>query len=335
MIASIRSYDDLVPPDAAEKSAEVRVIRRKLTANIREGMTPGDRDKLERLIGKQDQPAAQADRQFQIRDADVPDVLTRGLRERDGSVGRAILVYPNPASTWWRGETITAFVRELRAAAEAPVAMGGRPARVAGGPALSADIIASMEHDGPLASGLAFAGVALTVLLPFVIGSLIVGVLWLLALSVWTGIKINFVNFIAFPITFGIGVDYAVNVMARYLRDGGRSVAAAVRGTGGAVALCSFTTIVGYSSLLVAKNVGLFLFGVLAVLGEICCLVTAVVVLPAVLLLVRSQSSPRLSAFEWDKPTSVTGTDTVQPAATPGQSSKPTPTSTPTPEISR
>ena len=89
------------------------------------------------------------------------------------------------------------------------------------------------------------------------------------------GIKINFVNFIAFPITFGIGVDYAVNVMARYLRDGGaRASPPRVRtGTGGAVALCSFTTIVGYSSLLVAKNVGLFLFGVLAVIGEITCLV--------------------------------------------------------------
>jgi predicted RND superfamily exporter protein len=338
MIASIRSYDDLVPPDAAEKADQVHVIRRKLTANVRNSMTAGDRDKLERLIGRPGVPAAAADRQFQIRPGDVPEVLTRGLRERDGSVGRAILVYPNPASTWWRGETITTFVRELRAAAQAPVAMGGRPARVAGNPALSSDIIASMEHDGPLASGLAFAGVALTVLLlfrrgiatPFVIGSLVVGVLWLLAVSMFAGIKINFVNFIAFPITFGIGVDYAVNVMGRYLRDGGRSVAAAVRGTGGAVALCSFTTIIGYSSLLVAKNVGLFLFGVLAVLGEVTCLVTAVVVLPAVLLLVRPQSSPRLPSFEWDKATSVTSNDTVQPAA-----AKPTPTSTPTPDIGR
>ncbi|HEY5449785.1 MAG TPA: MMPL family transporter, partial [Polyangia bacterium] len=227
---------------------------------------------------------------------------------------------------WWRGETITTFVRELRTAAEAPVALGGRAARVAGGPALSSDIIASMEHDGPMASGLAFAGVALTVLLlfrrglatPFVIGSLIVGVLWLLGLTMRAGIKINFVNFIAFPITFGIGVDYAVNVMGRYLRDGGRSVAAAVRGTGGAVALCSFTTIVGYSSLLVAKNVGLFLFGVLAVLGEITCLVTAIVVLPAVLMLIRPQSSPRLPAFEWDKPTGVTAAEAIpQPAPLP------------------
>src|SRR5262249_47041039 len=107
MIASIRSYDDLVPPDAADKAAEVHVIRRKLTANVRDSMTKGDRDKLERLIGRRDQPAAEADAQFKIGDADVPEVLTRGLRERDGSVGRAILVYPNPASTWWRGETIT------------------------------------------------------------------------------------------------------------------------------------------------------------------------------------------------------------------------------------
>ncbi len=107
--------------------------------------------------------------------------------------------------------------------------MGGRPARVAGGPALSFDIISSMERDGPLASLLAFLGVVATVLIifrrglatPFVIGSLVVGVLWLLGLTMVLGIKINFINFIAFPITFGIGVDYAVNVMARYLRDGG------------------------------------------------------------------------------------------------------------------
>jgi predicted RND superfamily exporter protein len=325
MIASIRSYEDVVPPDAKEKQAEVAVIRKKLTANIRDQMTPGDRSKLEKLIGPQEQSAAEAARPFQIRVEDVPDVLTRGLRERDGSVGRAILVYPNPTGGMWKGETITTFVRELRAAAEAPVALGGRPARVAGGPALSSDIIASMQHDGPLASALAFAGVALTVLLlfrwglatPFVIGSLIVGVLWLLGLALFAGIKINFVNFIAFPITFGIGVDYAVNVMARYLRDGGRSVVAAVRGTGGAVMLCSFTTIVGYSSLLVAKNVGLFLFGVLAVLGEVTCLVTAIVVLPAVLLLVRPASSPRLPAFDWDKPTGMTAAEAMPPAPRP------------------
>jgi uncharacterized protein len=310
MIASIRSYDDVVPPDEAEKNAELAIVRRKMTPNVRSNIAPADREKLNRLIGPEDAPAAGPP----IRPEEIPDVLMRGLRERDGTFGRTVLVYPNPANSWWRGETITTFVTALRAVADAPTALGGRPARVAGGPALSADIITSMTRDGPLASGLAFAGVVATVLLifrrglatPFVIGSLVVGVLWLLALTMKLGIKINFVNFIAFPITFGIGVDYAVNVMARYLRDGGRDIGAAVRGTGGAVGLCSLTTIIGYSSLLVAKNVGLFLFGLLAVFGEIACLTTAVVLLPAVLTLVRPPASPKLPVFEWDGATNAT-----------------------------
>jgi hypothetical protein len=307
MIASIRTWDDVVPPDEAEKQAELAAVRRKMTPNIRADMTPTDRQKLNRLIGPEDKPPDTAP----VRPDEVPDVITRGLRERDGAVGRAVLVYPNPAESWWRGETIATFVKKLREAAEAPVALGGRRGRVAGAAALNYDIISSMERDGPLASGLAFVGVVLTVLLifrrglatPFVIGSLMVGVLWLLAVTMKLGIKINFVNFIAFPITFGIGVDYAVNVMARYLRDGGRDVVAAVRGTGGAVGLCSLTTVIGYSSLLVAQNVGLFLFGLLAVFGEICCLTTAVVVLPAVLMLVRPRKSPPLPEIPWDSAT--------------------------------
>jgi predicted RND superfamily exporter protein len=310
MIASIRTYDDVVPPDEAAKQAELAVVRRKMTPNIREGISPADRQKLDRLLGPTATPAP-------IRPDDVPDVLTRGLRERDGTVGRAVLVYPNPTAGWWRGETIATFVKRVREAAQAPVAMGGRPARVAGGPALSFDIISSMERDGPMASTLAFLGVVVTVLVifrrglatPFVIGSLVVGVLWLLALTMALGIKINFVNFIAFPITFGIGVDYAVNVMARYLRDGGRDVAAAVRGTGGAVGLCSLTTIIGYSSLLIAQNVGLFLFGLLAVFGEIACLTTAVVVLPAVLMIVRPPSKPRVPPLHWDQATAAANAD--------------------------
>jgi len=52
--------------------------------------------------------------------------------------------------------------------------------------------------------------------------------------------------------------------------------------------------------------------------AEITCLVTAVIVLPAVLLLVRPQSSPRLPAFEWDKPTGVTAADVIpKPAPSP------------------
>jgi hypothetical protein len=314
MIASIRTYDDVLPPDQDAKVAEVEAIRHKVTPKIRSHMSDVDRNKMDELLGQGPPPP--------IVESELPQTLTTGLRERDGTAGRAVLVFPDPSSTWWRGETISTFVHGLRQAAEAPRELGGRPARVAGAPALSGDIFKSMERDGPLASGLAFLGVMATVVIifrrglatPFVLGSLVVGVLWLLAATMFLHIKINFVNFIAFPITFGIGVDYAVNVMARYLRDGGRDPAAAIRGTGGAVGLASVTTIIGYSSLLVAQNVGLFLFGLLAVLGEITCLTTALVVLPAVLLLLRPAGRTDAAGIEWDPPSG---------SATPAQAEPP------------
>ncbi|MEP6655454.1 MAG: MMPL family transporter, partial [Myxococcales bacterium] len=257
--------------------------------NIRDQMTTDQRAKVDQLLGS-------APPKLIARD-EIPVTLLKGLQEHDGSAGRAVLVYPRPTAGLWQGPRNAAFVDALRAVAVRTAVNGGRAARVAGGPPLTADIIASMNRDGPLASLLAFGGVVLTVVLlfrmgiatPFVLGALVVGVAWLVALAMTLHIKINFINFIAFPITFGIGVDYAVNVMARYLRDGTRDVGGAIRGTGGAVGLCSVTTILGYSSLLFAQNLGLFTFGLLAVLGELTCLSAAIVVLPAALLLVRGR----------------------------------------------
>jgi len=57
----------------------------------------------------------------------------------------------------------------------------------------------------------------------------------------------------------------------------------AVRRSGGAVALCSFTTTIGYGSLLFADNQALQSFGHLAMSGEILALLAAMLVLPAIL----------------------------------------------------
>jgi predicted RND superfamily exporter protein len=88
-------------------------------------------------------------------------------------------------------------------------------------------------------------------------------------------------NFIALPITFGIGVDYAVNVVERYVREGAGGVVSAVKNTGGAVILCSMTTTLGYLALIWSMNEGVRSLGQAAVLGEVSCLLAAVIVLPA------------------------------------------------------
>jgi predicted RND superfamily exporter protein len=83
------------------------------------------------------------------------------------------------------------------------------------------------------------------------------------------------------PITFGIGVDYAVNVHQR--RDQSPDVFAALRDTAGPILLCSLTTIIGYAVLVIADNQAMRTFGLTAVLGEVACLAAALLALPAVM----------------------------------------------------
>ncbi len=84
------------------------------------------------------------------------------------------------------------------------------------------------------------------------------------------------------PITFGIGAEYGLNVAARHRQD--RDMLKAVVSTGSAVAVCSWTTIVGYGSLLAASNRALQGFGVMAILGELACISAAIIALPALML---------------------------------------------------
>jgi predicted RND superfamily exporter protein len=66
----------------------------------------------------------------------------------------------------------------------------------------------------------------------------------------------------------------------------------ALDSTGGAVALCSATTVIGFGSLLIAQNRALFSFGVFAIAGELACLATAVLVLPAAVSLWNARKRP-------------------------------------------
>jgi hypothetical protein len=279
LVASVRTLADLVPPGQEAKIAVTEQIREDLTPKIRDSMTDDQRQKIDRFLGRGPMTT--------LTPTDLPETFTTGLRERDGSIGRTVLVYPKPGPALWQGPPLAEFVGRLRqAAASSPL---GPPGRVAGSHPLSADILDSVRRDGVVASAAAFLGVLAVVVIllrgrrsmALVVGSLLLGVLGLGGLMMLFRIRINFANFIAFPITFGIGVDYAVNVASRWELDGRRSMEGAVRTTGGAVTLCSLTTIIGYSSLLLAENRALFLFGLLAVLGEIACLSTAVIVMPA------------------------------------------------------
>jgi len=299
LVANVRSLDDAVPPDQPAKLEEVARLRRSLTPAVRASLPPERLAEIDRLLG--------TDGLRPIDLADLPPSLTAGLRESDGSLGRVVLVFPRLTKRLWQTAQLEGFIGKLREIAACGVPPGARPGRGAGTLPVSADITASLKHDAPRASLAALASVALVVAVIFrgsrtglvVIGSLLVGIIWMVGATFLFGIKVNYANFAAFPITFGIGVDYAVNIMARFRQERARRprdalpadpahvVERVVLSTGGAVTLCSLTTVIGYSSLLLAKNHALFLFGAVAVIGEVSCLFAALLALPALLLVWR------------------------------------------------
>jgi predicted RND superfamily exporter protein len=160
-------------------------------------------------------------------------------------------------------------------------------------------MLETIIKDGPRVTAAALIGVTLLVLAAFglrsaipVLISIVIGVAWLGGICGLINLKLNFMNFVALPITLGVGADYAANIWARLRADGPERLRTVIAETGSAVALCSLTTIIGYSSLLLSRNRALRSFGLLADLGEITCLTAALLALPALVALVRARQAP-------------------------------------------
>ena len=284
-LGAVLSVNAFVPDGQAEKLPVVREIRALATPENLRFLAPDQQMAVRQVIPPADLAPFSA--------RDLPEEVRRQLTEADGRVGTPVLVYPASSLDVWNGRDVIRFADELRAI---PLPRADVP--MASAMLVFADVLAAISNDGPRATLLSLAGVAALVLIAFglgrrsvrsladagwVLASLAVGVLWFGGLAGATRIRLNMLNFIALPITFGIGVDYATNIFQRRRLDHARAISDIVRTTGGAVTLCSLTTIIGYSSLLVARNQALISFGLLADLGEIACLAAALFALPALL----------------------------------------------------
>ncbi len=278
-IVTVSTLQDFVPGGQEEKVRILREIDLLLPRQLLVQLSPGEREMAKDLLSASS---------FQEFDADdLPPLVRDKFRERDGTLGKLVLVEPSLSPELQKSENLIRFVRSVRDAVDR-IAPG---TAVAGTLPVTADLFASIVRDGPKATFFAFLSVLLLVVILFrekrtillCSFSLLIGVLWLFGYVLLTGQKINFLNFIALPITFGIGVDYGVNVFQRYRSEQRSGILPVLEQTGGAVLLASFTTITGYGSLLIASNQAFVSFGKLAVLGELTCVFAAVFSLPALI----------------------------------------------------
>jgi uncharacterized protein len=299
ILGDVRTINDFLPGTRAVQQEKLAILAqiRTLVDKNRELLDEKEKADAERLRPPDDLKV--------IASKDLPMTLRRYFTEIDGTIGRPVAYYAREGITVWDGRTqikLAAVTQEVRL-------KDGRTVRSSGSPAIFAGMLKSITQDGPIATAIAFLGVALlVVVLTFrrggsllTLGVLVAGVLWMVGAAAYANVRVNFLNFIALPITFGIGVDYGVNIYLRYRQEGRGGVVKAVEATGAAVALASATTIIGYAALLVADNQALRSFGSMAILGEFACLAAALVIMPAVLI-VRDRAGKQPAAPPADPP---------------------------------
>ncbi|MCX5747467.1 MAG: MMPL family transporter [Proteobacteria bacterium] len=285
LFLDVLSIDDLLPKDQVKKLAVLAEIRTLLDGEVAKVLTDDELATVAKLRPPDDLRV--------LGDADLPHELGWQFVEQDGSIGKLISVRGATRFKTWNVADREAFAREIRKVAlPAGAVMGGEPLVIA-------DIVETMEHDAPIMIAIALIGsiLAIVVVLGLRRHAAITivcgfsGVAVMIAGCALAGLHINFLDLIALPITIGIGVDYAVNIAARD-RDP-TSTRDHLAATAAAVVLCSYTTTVGYGSLLLSANGGIRAFALAAIIGEVACIFTAIILAPALLMRLRARAAAR------------------------------------------
>lgn len=285
MIAEIATVYDLLPGSEEEQRRKLDILeqmRDRLTPAVLEGLPDDERSRVEALRPPESLRV--------LGPGDLPELLRRRFQENDGTLGTVFYVKYKNDVIFSDGHNL---LRMARATDNVRLA-DGTVVQTASRSTIFAEMIRAMRTDGPRATIVSLAAVSFVVLLATrnlrgaasVLAVLMMGVTLLVGGAAWMGQKLNYVNFVTLPITFGIGCEYPFNVYDRSrLLEG--DVTSAVGRVGGAVALCSYTTVVGYGAMLFADFQALQSFGRLAVLGEVACLGGALLALPALLHLLQ------------------------------------------------
>lgn len=227
----------------------------------------------------------------------VPLALTKHFEDLKHEKGVVVFVNPRPGMLLSDGRNLVRFADTIKEFNFAD----GRVFHASGASLIFSDLVKAIRNEAPVLTLASFICVLIFIAIVvkrwhaswIIVLSLVIGITAMLGLTALFRIKLNFFNFIALPLTFGIGVDYAINIVLRLVKDDSNTTEHALRHTGMAVILCSITTIIGYSVLIAANNQALASFGMIAIIGEVTCVSSAVILAPALMMLFRKKAARR------------------------------------------
>jgi predicted exporter len=273
VLAAVRTINSVLPTQQEQKLELLTRIRAKIDRH-REMMSDGEWHDIEGFRPPEYLRKLTPD--------DLPRLVRDAFTETDDTRGRLIGMdadYNNYQD--WNGHDLMRLAEALRVDALGKTWVAASAGTVFGG------MIETIHRDGPQVTKVALLGVVGLLVLMFgvrgslpVLLSLALGMAWMGGMLGYLQVKLNFMNFVTIPITLGIGAEYAANIWARLRHEGPGAIGEVIANTGSAVALCSTTTMIGYSTLLLASNRALRSFGLAADIGEITCLIAALLFLP-------------------------------------------------------
>ncbi len=129
---------------------------------------------------------------------------------------------------------------------------------------------------------------------------LIAGTLWTVGIMGVANIQFNLANCMFMPLILGAGVEYAIIILQRW-KEGDTIPGHLPFSTGKGVIVAALSTTIGFGALMISQHRGIFSLGFVAWEGSLCVLVSAVVILPAILSLLPSDARTRFTAPSTDR----------------------------------
>lgn len=168
-----------------------------------------------------------------------------------------------------------------------------------GKPFATLEGLRAMKHGFQWAGVYALAAIVLVLSADFrkplrviaALAPLVMGVVLTLGIMGACGLQLNPANMIAFPLILGVGVDNGVHVMHDYLSHRREGIYTLNYTTGRGILVAALTTILGFGTLMISHHRGLFSLGFILTLGVTCCMLSALVFLPAILRVMSARGS--------------------------------------------
>lgn len=291
-IERVLSLGTFIPENQQKKSVIIRRIHNLLLKNYKykTALQKDKADQYDRFL--------KMTRVRSLGVEDLPETITRNfLGEGSHSDKRVVLIWLH--ADLEDGEQILATSDLLE-----NIVVDGKKAKIASESLVFAEILRLIRNDGPYILLFSILAVYAIVTINFqsfrrglfVLVPVSVAVIWLAGVMGLIDLKLDFINVVMFPIIVGIGIDSGVHIYHRYLES--NDVILSVRNTGEAVALASLTTFVGFGALALAHNETISGMGKAAMIGISSSFVTAIFLLPSMILVYRRFQQERLAKKE-------------------------------------